>query len=112
MTTPTTTPKKRGRPKSTGVKLPAKTKSQQRAKANPAAPATNSIPVNPFNSPALALAYKPLVSLSSHFDRGVETKTSIYVPTSAYGHFGRKPTTEGHFTWEKTDLVDSFKNAF
>ena len=36
----------------------------------------------------------------------------IYVPTSAYGHFGRKPTTEGHFTWEKTDLVDSFKNAF
>ena len=36
----------------------------------------------------------------------------IYVPTSAYGHFGRKPTAEGHFTWEKTDLVDSFKNAF
>ena len=36
----------------------------------------------------------------------------IYVPTSAYGHFGRKTTTEGHFTWEKTDLVDSFKSAF
>jgi len=36
----------------------------------------------------------------------------IYVPTSAYGHFGRKPNTEGHFTWEKTDLVDSFKSAF
>ena len=36
----------------------------------------------------------------------------IYVPTSAYGHFGRKPTAEGHFTWEKTDLVDSFKSAF
>ena len=36
----------------------------------------------------------------------------IYVPTSAYGHFGRIPTTEGHFTWEKTDLVDSFKSAF
>ena len=36
----------------------------------------------------------------------------IYVPTSAYGHFGRKPTTKGHFTWEKTDLVDSFKSAF
>ena len=35
-----------------------------------------------------------------------------FVPTSAYGHFGRKPTTEGHFTWEKTDLVDSFKSAF
>ena len=36
----------------------------------------------------------------------------IYVPTSAYGHFGRTPTTQGHFTWEKTDLVDSFKSAF
>ena len=45
----TTTPKKtRGRPKSTGPKLPAKTKAKPRAKANPAAPATNSLPVNPF----------------------------------------------------------------
>jgi len=32
----------------------------------------------------------------------------IYVPTSAYGHFGRDPneSVEGSFTWEKTDLVD------
>ena len=36
----------------------------------------------------------------------------IYVPSSAYGHFGRIPTEKGHFTWEKTDLMDSFKNAF
>ena len=36
----------------------------------------------------------------------------IYVPTSAYGHFGRIPSAQGHFTWEKTDLVDSFKSAF
>ena len=36
----------------------------------------------------------------------------IYVPSSAYGHFGRTPTEEGHFTWEKTDLIDSFKNIF
>ena len=36
----------------------------------------------------------------------------IYVPTSAYGHFGRTPTEKGHFTWEKTDLVESFKSAF
>jgi len=36
----------------------------------------------------------------------------IYVPTSAYGHFGRTPTEHGHFTWEKTDLVESFKSAF
>ncbi len=33
----------------------------------------------------------------------------IYVPTSAYGHFGRVPNegVNGSFTWEKTDLVDS-----
>ena len=36
----------------------------------------------------------------------------IYVPTSAYGHFGRTPTNNGHFTWEKTDLVENFKSAF
>ena len=46
MTTPTT--KKRGRPKSTGPKLPAASKSKPRAKVNPAAPATNSLPTNPF----------------------------------------------------------------
>jgi S-adenosylmethionine synthetase len=35
----------------------------------------------------------------------------IYVPTSSYGHFGRKPNEniEGTFTWEKTDLVTSIK---
>ncbi len=35
----------------------------------------------------------------------------IYVPTSSYGHFGRKPDEllNGSFTWEKTDLVDMFK---
>ena len=35
----------------------------------------------------------------------------IYVPTSSYGHFGRKPdeALKGSFTWEKTDLVESLK---
>tara|TARA_Y100000590_G_scaffold441807_1_gene569052 strand:- start:1805 stop:2971 length:1167 start_codon:yes stop_codon:yes gene_type:complete len=36
----------------------------------------------------------------------------IYVPTAAYGHFGRMPTNNGHFSWEKTDLVDAMKSAF
>ncbi len=37
----------------------------------------------------------------------------IYVPTSAYGHFGREPDeTLGTFTWEKTDLVPALKQAF
>ena len=33
----------------------------------------------------------------------------IYEVTSAYGHFGRKPTSKGEFTWEKTDKTDLFK---
>ena len=33
----------------------------------------------------------------------------IYEVTSAYGHFGRKPTNKGEFTWEKTDKTDLFK---
>jgi S-adenosylmethionine synthetase len=38
---------------------------------------------------------------------------AIYVPTSAYGHFGRTPDAElGTFTWEKTDLADELKRAF
>ncbi|MGY8959690.1 MAG: methionine adenosyltransferase [Alphaproteobacteria bacterium] len=35
----------------------------------------------------------------------------IYVPTAAYGHFGRTPTDDGGFSWERTDLVESLKAA-
>jgi S-adenosylmethionine synthetase len=34
---------------------------------------------------------------------------SIYESTSAYGHFGRKPTNKGEFSWEKTDKASIFK---
>ncbi len=33
----------------------------------------------------------------------------IFEVTAAYGHFGRKPSNRGEFTWEKTDKVDLFK---
>ncbi len=33
----------------------------------------------------------------------------IYEVTSAYGHFGRKPTNKGEFSWEKTDKQNLFK---
>jgi S-adenosylmethionine synthetase len=35
----------------------------------------------------------------------------IYVPTSAYGHFGREPREDGSFSWERTDLVEALKAA-
>jgi S-adenosylmethionine synthetase len=33
----------------------------------------------------------------------------IYARTSAYGHFGRAPETDGGFSWEKDDLADSLR---
>ena len=33
----------------------------------------------------------------------------IYEVTSAYGHFGRKPTNRGEFSWEITDKMNLFK---
>ena len=36
----------------------------------------------------------------------------IYAKTSSYGHFGREPELDGHFSWEKLDLVPELKRAF
>ena len=37
----------------------------------------------------------------------------IYVPTAAYGHFGRTPDEAADtFTWERTDLVPALRSAF
>ena len=41
---------------------------------------------------------------------GLALNKPIYSRTSAYGHFGRKPTEQGHFSWEKTDLIESLHN--
>ena len=35
----------------------------------------------------------------------------IYSQSAAYGHFGRKPTRKGAFSWEKTDLTKVLKDA-
>ncbi|HWW47673.1 MAG TPA: methionine adenosyltransferase [Xanthobacteraceae bacterium] len=35
----------------------------------------------------------------------------IYARTAAYGHFGRTPDADGGFSWEKTDLVETFRKA-
>ena len=39
----------------------------------------------------------------------LELNKPIYEVTSAYGHFGRKPTNKGEFSWEKTDKIKVFK---
>ena len=35
----------------------------------------------------------------------------IYARTSAYGHFGRAPTPDGGFSWERTDLAGALRAA-
>jgi len=54
--------------------------------------------------------------IKNNFDlspRGIREMLSlnkpIYECTAAYGHFGRKPASNGAFSWEKTDKVDIFK---
>ncbi|MCU0730265.1 MAG: methionine adenosyltransferase [Hyphomonas sp.] len=53
----------------------------------------------------IAAALRELFDLSP---KGIRThlklSAPIYSPTAAYGHFGRKPGTDGTFSWEKTDL--------
>ena len=44
--------------------------------------------------------------------RDLDLRRPVFRPTSAYGHFGRKPQRDGGFSWEKTDLVPELKNAF
>jgi len=54
--------------------------------------------------------------IKDNFDlspRGIREMLSlnkpIYECTSAYGHFGRKPGSNGSFSWEKTDKTSVFK---
>ena len=54
--------------------------------------------------------------IKNNFDlspRGIREMLSlnkpIYECTSAYGHFGRKPGSDGSFSWEKTDKIEVFK---
>ena len=54
--------------------------------------------------------------INDNFDlspRGIREMLSlnkpIYECTSAYGHFGRKPGSNGEFSWEKTDKTAVFK---
>ena len=63
----------------------------------------------------LAKLEKVLPQLMSLKPRGIREHLGlnkpIYARTSAYGHFGRQPDSEGGFSWEKTDLADQIKAA-
>ena len=64
------------------------------------------------------LIEKFLSNLIDMSPRGIrehlKLNVGIYVPTSAYGHFGREPNEgiDGSFMWEKTDLVSAIQKEF
>ncbi|MDC0093558.1 methionine adenosyltransferase [Alphaproteobacteria bacterium] len=63
----------------------------------------------------IASILKNLVDMSPRGIREhLKLNKPIYVPTSAYGHFGRNPDEDlkGSFSWERTDLVEAIiKNS-
>ena len=75
--------------------------------------------VNTYGSGILddAIIENILTDLIDMSPRGIrehlKLNSGIYVPSSAYGHFGRQPneSIEGSFSWEKTDLVEAIKKA-
>jgi S-adenosylmethionine synthetase len=56
---------------------------------------------------------KALMEIMNLTPRGIREHLGlnrpIYARTSAYGHFGRPPESDGGFSWEKTDLADSLR---
>ncbi len=60
----------------------------------------------------LEMALSEIMDLSPRgIRKHLDLNKPIYARTSAYGHFGRKPDSDGGFSWEKTDLADALKTA-
>ncbi|MDE1901953.1 MAG: methionine adenosyltransferase [Alphaproteobacteria bacterium] len=62
---------------------------------------------------ALPDILRQLVKLSPRGIREhLQLNRPIYKKTSSFGHFGRDPEDDGHFSWERLDLVSELKSAF
>lgn len=74
-----------------------------------------SVYVNTFDTGKVAEAEisKAIMELFQLTPRGIIKSLSLLAPiyqsTAAYGHFGRQPTPDGKFTWEKTDKAEDLK---
>lgn len=56
---------------------------------------------------------KELIDLKPRSIREIlQLNKPIYKKTASYGHFGRDYESNGSFSWEKTDLVNTFKKYF
>lgn len=56
---------------------------------------------------------RQLVKLSPRGIREhLQLNRPIYKKTSSFGHFGRDPEDDGHFSWERLDLVSELKRIY
>ena len=56
---------------------------------------------------------KEMFDLTPHgIIKQLNLQNPIYLPTSAYGHFGRTPDNNGCFSWEKTDKIEELQKCF
>ncbi|MCR9079141.1 MAG: methionine adenosyltransferase [Hyphomonadaceae bacterium] len=59
----------------------------------------------------IAKKLRELVDLSPRGIRNhLKLEAPIYGPSAAYGHFGRTPSADGGFSWERTDLVSELSS--
>jgi len=81
--------------------------------SEPLAVYVNTHQTNHVNDDKLPEALREMVKLSP---RGIRERLQlnrpIYTKTSSFGHFGREPEDDGHFSWERLDLVPELKRAF
>ena len=81
--------------------------------AHPLSISVNGFGANHVDQEKLATVLPEIMDLRPKGIRErLQLSRPIYSPTAAYGHFGREPTPEGHFSWERLDLVDDLKSAF
>ncbi len=81
--------------------------------AHPLSVSVNGFGTNNVDEAKLAAVLPDVMDLRPKAIRErLQLSRPIYSPTAAYGHFGREPTPEGHFSWERLDLVDGLKSAF
>ncbi len=67
---------------------------------------------NSYSAEQIEAAIRKAMNLSPRGIREhLQLNKAIYAPSAAYGHFGRVATDEGHFSWERTDLIDELKAA-
>ena len=60
---------------------------------------------------AISAAVRDVFSLTPRgIIQSLQLLNPIYRETASYGHFGRNPSVDGHFTWERLDKVDAVRD--